>query len=99
MKYEKKLLIFKKESDYISHLLSTTDSMSEDDTIIKTAKFDNGIEMDIKLCGAQDDYPWTEAVLFNNGSEVCCSEVSDEYVGEWELEYNGNQYVVYVEVL
>ena len=29
-----------------------------------TARFDDGYEMDVKLCGCQDEAPWTEAVLF-----------------------------------
>lgn len=38
-----------------------------------TAIFGNGIEMDIKLCGVQYEdggfnKPWTEAVLFKNGT-------------------------------
>ena len=99
MKYEKKLFISKKRADHINWLLNTTNGMGEDDTISDTAKFDNGIEIDVKLCGANDDYPWTEAVLFKNGCEVCCTEVCEDFFGEWEFEYNGDQYVVYVEVM
>ena len=97
MKYEKKILISQKEADYINWLLNSTSEMGEDDTISHTTKFDNGIEVDVKLCGA--DYPWTEAVMFKNGSEVCCTEVCEDYLGEWEFEYNGDQYIVYVEVI
>ena len=98
MRYVKKILISKYEADYINGVLCTTNRFGEDDTITSTAKFGNGVEMDIKLCGADNDYPWTEAVLFENGSEVCCTEVCEDFLGEWELEYNGDQYIVYVEV-
>ena len=78
--------------------------LGEDIAIVKTATFDNGVEMDIKCCGVQyneDDESntaWTEAVLFKNGSELCFTEPSDEYLGEWILEYNGDEYVVFVEI-
>ena len=48
---------------------SESECFSEDETLIKTASFDNGMEMDIKLCGVQyhegeSNTAWTEAVLF-----------------------------------
>ena len=50
---------------------SADDCLSEDDTIIYTARFADGYEMDIKCCGVQfHDGPdetntaWCEAVLF-----------------------------------
>ena len=79
------------------------DCLGEDDTISYSVNFGNGMEMDIKCCGVQyeegrSNLAWTEAVLFKNGSEVCCTEPSDEYTGEWELEYKGNKYIVNVTV-
>ncbi len=73
--------------------------LSEDETITETATFPDGVEMDIKCCGVQykegeKNLAWTEAVLFQNGCEICCSEISDEFFGEWELEALGNTYVV-----
>lgn len=62
-----------------------------------TAKFPDGYEMDIKCCGCQDDSSWTEAVLFDaQGHELCCTDVEDEFVGEWELEYCGTRYIAIV---
>lgn len=78
----------------ITRYLHSTDMMGEDDTISTTVVFPDGMEMDVKLCGARDDYPWTEAVLFNHGSEVCCTEVYDEFFGVWELSDDDNEYVV-----
>ena len=71
----------------------------EDETYSVTARFDDGIEMDIKLCGVQfqedeDNLPWTEAVLFKNGTEVMCSEPEDEFFGEWMLTYGQDCYIV-----
>ena len=76
--------------------------LGEDNTISVTADFGNGMEMDIKCCGVQyregeSNTAWTEAVLFENGSEVCCTDPADDFEGEWELECDGDQYIVYVE--
>ena len=60
----------------------------------KTAVFPDGVEMDIKLCPGCT--PWTEAVLFLNGSECCCTEPADSILSDWVLELNGNQYMVEV---
>lgn len=108
MRYERKIKISKREAEQINkhlHVEPTCadECLGEDITIVNTATFDNGIEMDIKCCGVQyneDDESntaWTEAVLFQNGNELCFTEPSDEYLGEWILEYNGDEYVVLVE--
>lgn len=65
-----------------------------------TARFDNGFEMDIKLCGCQDGAPWSEAVLFNkHGGEICYCEPSESIalVGTWTLAHDGVTYTVTVE--
>ena len=84
----------------------TSDRLNEDDTFIKTAKFEDGMEMDIKCCGVQFDdiydnpasnTAWTEAVLFyDSGQEVCHTDVCDEYLGDWEIEWGGAVYRVHV---
>ena len=70
--------------------------LSDETTVSFTAVFPDRIEMDIKLCGSDASAPWTEAVLFQNGSEICCSEPAEDFFGEWELEYNGVIYGVTV---
>ena len=70
--------------------------LTEDDTLIWTASFGDGFEMDIKLCGADEEVAWTEAVLFKDGSELVCTDCVDEILGEWELEYNNVTYIAYV---
>lgn len=97
MKYEREIVLSETEKTFVMKCLEEKDMMGEDDTWSKTAVFDNGIEMDIKLCGSRDGVSWTEAVLFRNGSEVCCSEVSDEFFGEWSLEFNNDEYIVLVQ--
>lgn len=69
----------------------------EDHTIIHTARFPDGKEMDIKCCGCRKDPSWTEAVLFDaHGFELVCSGVCEEYTGLWELECGGVTYAVSV---
>ena len=108
MIYKRELKINKTEADVINHYLTDVpedwqDCLGEDDTISYSVNFGNGMEMDIKCCGVQyeegcSNLAWTEAVLFENGSEVCFTEPSDEYIGEWELEHKGNKYIVNVTV-
>ena len=107
MRYERIITISKKEAEQINkhlHVEPTCEDecLGENITIVHTATFDNGIEMDIKCCGVEyradeeSNTAWAEAVLFDNGNEICCTEPSDEYLGEWICEYNGDEYVVIV---
>lgn len=107
MVYEKTIRIAQSKLDKINRYLTVEpvdeyECLGEDLTIVATVKFDNDIEMDIKCCGVQyqegeSNLAWTEAVLFKNGSEVCCTEPCDEFEGDWELECDGDKYVVHVE--
>lgn len=96
MDYQETITISASESTFINKAMQSKDMMGEDDAVIHTAHFVDGVEMDVKLCGAQDDTPWTEAVLFKDGYEVCCSEPGVEYNGPWTLEYDGNTYTATV---
>lgn len=106
MKYEKVLVISDNEAEQINKFLhvepkDSSECLGEDDTFTRTAVFENGIEMDVKCCGSQyqegeSNLAWTEAVLFKNGWEVSFSEPEEEYLGEWSLDYEGNDYVVKV---
>lgn len=111
MKYEKTIVIPKEYVSMINNWFTEpTDEdnfndnyMNEDETYTKTAKFENGYEMDIKICGISDyekggsNTMWSEAVLFDEtGVELTCSEPEDSYFGIWELEYDGDTFVVEV---
>lgn len=109
MVFEKTLYINKEEADRINKYLTVEptcedECLGEDITIIHTVQFDNGIEMDIKCCGVQyeerneSNLAWTEAVLFDNGYQVCYTEPYDGYLGEWICEYDNDEYIVYVEI-
>lgn len=97
------ITIPRKEMKLINNLLKLTGNeiydkygFKRDETITHTAKFPNGIEADIKLVICEDDKPYTEAVLFHDGSELTCTDPSDSYEGEWFFRYNGIEYIVIV---
>ncbi len=107
MKYQKELCISKERADEYRYLLHTEptnadECFGEDLKFSNTVQFEDGIEMDIELCGVQFDsnnesnLPWTQAVLFRGGVELGYTEPSDEYEGEWTIEYDDNTYTVIV---
>ena len=108
MKIQRKNLKLEPDISSLIHFLLKHEPKDEnenfgiDETISKSVTFDDGCVMDIKCCGVEyeegtTNLPWTEAVLFNDkGGEICCSEVSDDFFGDWELEANGNKYIVHV---
>lgn len=97
MRFEKTLVIGRKTADFYQKVLRSTDMMGEDDTYSETVKFDNGYEMDIKICGADNEKPWTEAVLFNEESgELECTPPDSVFWGEWWISYDGDDYIVNV---
>ncbi len=109
MEYVETLYITKEQSDEYKKLLtvepkSHDECMGEEETISNTVKFDDGTEMDIKICGVQynedkvSNLPWTEAVLFRDGCELGYTEPSEEYEGMWFIKSDGNTYTVNVEV-
>lgn len=65
-----------------------------------TVDFGGGMEMDVKVCAAyaeQNDPLWTEAVLFENGAECCCTAVFDRLVGDFQcMGDDGKTYAVTV---
>lgn len=103
MIYTGKINIPKNRAEKIEYLLfhepkNENECFGEDETITYTCKFDKpGVEMDIKMCGVNyeegsSNLPWTEAVLFINGGEVGCTEICDNFFGNWEIEHDGNVY-------
>lgn len=99
MTHEQVIHISEYDTKSINHWLSKNNGINhlgEDDTFIETANFGNGFEMDVKCCGTQDGPAWTEAVLFKNGSEVCCSEPDEDFFGDWALECDGDTFITHV---
>lgn len=95
--YEETICVPADEAEIIKEYLTDASMpQGEDDTISMTAVFPDGMEIDIKCCGCDDDVSWTEAVLFDHGGEVCCTEPGDSFFGRWEIEYDNVCYVVLV---
>lgn len=100
---KRNIIISKEEMERLRRYLehepaSEKECLSEDETVTYTADFGNGMEMDVKVCGVQyieggNNTAWSEAVLFENGSEVCCTEPDEALEGEWRLIYEGTEYV------
>lgn len=99
------ITLSKKEMDLINNLLDLTGSeiyqkygYKRDETITHTAKFPDGIEIDIKLVICEDDTPYTEGVLFQNGCEQAGTEPGCAYDRKWMFHFKGTEYIVIVEV-
>lgn len=108
MKYETRIVVDSKTADKINWALNVEPDeesvcMGEDETVIKTATFSNGFQMDIKCCGVQykegeSNLVWAEAVLFDgHGKELCFTEPAEDFFKTWELEYSGDIYCAEVE--
>lgn len=98
------ITLSKKEMDLINDLLNLTGSeiyqkygYKRDETITHTAKFPDGIEIDIKLVICEDDTPYTEGVLFQNGCEQTGTEPGYAYDGKWTFHFKETEYIVIVE--
>ena len=98
------IIVPKDKAERIERILKEDTSVSgftARETITYTADLGDGMEADIKICGVdpiegETNYPWTEGVLFLNGSQIAYSEPDDEFFGEWDFEANGETYVVEV---
>ena len=80
---------------------SAEECLPEDKAYTYTADFGDGWQMDIKVCGLQfeeggGNTAWSEAVLFKDGVERCCSDPSEDLLGDWELEADGITFVTKV---
>ena len=70
----------------------------EGDTLcVFPVDFGNGVEADIKICNGNMG-PWVDAVLFDNGQEVCVLEPSfdPDITGEYIFEYGDDEYHAYL---
>lgn len=99
-----RIKISRDERKQIDDLLSLTGDeiyqkygYKRDETITHTAKFTNGLEADIRLVICDDDSPYTEGILYEDGSQVELTDPGDTYMGTWEFEYNDQSYQIIVE--
>lgn len=66
-------------------------------------RFINGFEAEIKCCSVLSyeeggcNTAWTEGILFDaGGHELVVTDVSEDYEGIWDFDYNGDHYEVEV---
>ena len=100
------ITISKRKANYIDNLLlheptCESECFGEGETISYTARFSDGIEIDVKICGVkfkegESNLPWVEGVLFHNGSEVECTEPDVDIWDKWNFEYEGKEYVLII---
>lgn len=102
----KQIIVPRRNAQEITRVLNTVPKnekgcFTEDQSITYTADFGNGIEMDVKVCGVsyeegESNKPYTEAVLFRNGYELCHTEPDEDFFGDWKLEHEGITYIAEV---
>jgi len=91
----------KSEAKELQALLSGNSPCEKSGDTIQTftGSFENGYEVDIKVCNCDDKFgaPWVDAVLFDNkGSEILCLDVRDTLLGEYIFNDGIEVYVVNV---
>ena len=63
---------------------------------IATAKFEDGYEIDIKVCNGHG--PFVDPVLFRHGSELIVGEVGGQLNGEYIFACDDKEFIVIVDV-
>lgn len=58
--------------------------------------------MVIRICGVEyepdgHNLPWGEAILYEDGIEVACTDAISKFFGEWKITYKGEEFVVCIE--
>lgn len=88
--YDKLEPLFRDFPDYKAHNLPKYNTLEQ-----FTTRYENGLELNAKICTDNDGDPiWTKIVLFQNGHEIACSEISNSLDEELHIEYGGKSYTV-----
>lgn len=105
MRYEETIYVEKEILDGYKALLNGvmdpgSKPLGENESLTYAAVFENGMEMQINIrdiaYGSNECDPWTEAVLFDAGTEVASTGVCEDLEGDWRLDYDGDTYIVHV---
>ena len=89
------ILIDSKEADLMQAYLDSDGEDSVGTIQTYTANFDDGLEVDIKVC--KGDPPFVDAVLYYEGEEVQLLDVTDELLGEYLFYHEEELYSVSLE--
>lgn len=98
-KKEATITITQAQLNQINRYLEGIDHLPEGESITYTAKFDDGMEMEVSCCGRDSKCAYTVAQLFYRGNEVEYSKEFNSYDGIWTLFYAGIAYNVLIEVV
>ncbi len=106
VKHTQTISIPKNELDEMNSIIKGESGILGEHTIATyTAKFENGIEADIKVCGVKEELdaeadqctPYIDAVLFDMGNEVAVLEPTFEHLdGEYIFNLDGTIYEVII---
>lgn len=99
----KRVIYISKESNDKAHryfaATASKDFQGADNVMSLSVDMEHeGMVMDIRCCGCDEDASYAEIVLFSHGSEVNCIPVptAKELCGMWSVPYLGNTYTVVV---
>ena len=100
----KEIILSKEEVTFLNKLMTMTGEeiyeeygYKRDETFTFTVSFEDEIEADVKLVICEDDTPYIEGVLFENGNQIACTEPDyNSILGEYNFEYNDKEYEVIV---
>lgn len=95
------MTISARETAMILAAEATPDFEAGSDKVLfdREATFPDGMRVAIRLIASlhRDEYPWAEAVAFDkHGNERGVSEVHETIFGEWCLNIDNKEYVVFV---
>ena len=110
--YDAYLELEQKQVDFLNELLKMNGAaiydkhgLKRDENIGYTVQFGNWMECDINLVVCdEDETPYVDTVLFNNGREVCCATMEDESFTDGNdpivtFEYDGDEYRVFLKIV
>lgn len=101
MEIKKKIYISKETDDKVSRFLSAKtekDYQGADLVISLPVDMGDGIVMEVRCCGCDDEASYAEIVLFSHGSEVnvCAVHNATRFCGVWRIDYHGITYTLEV---
>lgn len=101
MEIKKKIYISKETDDKAARFLNAKtekDYQGSDLVISLPVDMGDGIVMEVRCCGCDNDVSYAEIVLFSHGCEVnlCAVNNATRFCGMWRIDYHGISYVLEV---
>ncbi len=108
MIYRRKLKVPSHIADEMTRIVNEADSSVKGGGVeyCEDVLFDDGRFMTIQVCASEnpsEESCWTQGVLYERSGndpvvayELTCTDVGDSFLGEYHLDYDGNEYIVEV---